>query len=98
MLSRMSRRGWSRTLPWVALVLLALLAWENLRDNPYGLPLWLFAVPVVLAVVSLVLAVRAERIVDIVVSGLVIVAIPVWVAATIVLLHFVSLRGSDFSP
>ncbi len=96
MLSRMTRRRWSRTLPWIALVLLALIAWANLRD--YGLPVWLFAVPVALAVVSLVLAVRAGRIVDILVSGLVIVAIPLWFAGLILLIHFVSLNDGSFTP
>lgn len=83
-------------MPWIALALLAALAWEDLLDNPHGFPLWWFAVPVLLAILSIIVAVREARILDIVVSALVIIAIPVWFAALVVLLHLVTLKGSDW--
>ena len=98
LLNSFGHSRWSRALPWVALGLLALLAYENLSDNPFGLPLWLFSVPVLLAVVSMVVAVREERIVGVLVSGLVIIAIPLWFVVLVLLFHFVSLKGTDFSP
>ncbi len=85
-------------MPWLALGLLVLLALDNLAGNPYGLPLWLFAVPVLLAVVALVLAVRAERKLDVVVSSLVVIAIPLWLGALVVLFRLVHFQGGDFSP
>jgi hypothetical protein len=82
----------------VSLVLLVVLALENLGGNPYGLSLGLFVLPVGLALVALVVAVQARRRLDIVVSALVVVAIPLWFLALIFMFQFVHLNNSSFSP
>jgi predicted membrane protein len=56
--------------------------------GPYGGTGELFALPVVLAVVALVFAVRARRRLDMLVSALVIAAIPLWILAIIVAFQF----------
>lgn len=82
----------------MSLVLLVVLALENLGGNPYGLSLGLFVLPVGLALVALVVAVQARRRLDIVVSALVVVAIPLWFLALIFMFQFVHLNNSSFSP
>jgi hypothetical protein len=94
----LTRQPWTQALPWVALVLLVVLALENLAGNPYGLPLAYFVLPVGLALVALVLAVQARRWLDIVVSALVVVAIPLWFLALILMFQFVHLDNRSFSP
>jgi hypothetical protein len=54
--------------------------------------------PVGLALVALVIGVRARRRWDIVVSGVVVLAIPVWLLGIIVLFQFVHLSNSSFGP
>jgi hypothetical protein len=58
----------------------------------------LFVLPVGLALVALVVAVQARRRLDIVVSALVVVAIPLWFLALIFMFQFVHLNNSSFSP
>ncbi|HEX9100361.1 MAG TPA: hypothetical protein VF956_12805 [Candidatus Dormibacteraeota bacterium] len=50
---------------------------------------WWYLLPVGLAIVSLVLGIMARRRVDIVVSALIILALPLWLVAIIVLLGLV---------
>lgn len=86
---------WTRALPWVALVLLVVVALVNLGG--YFAGEW-FVLPVGLALVALVFAVQARRRRDIVVSALVIVAIPLWFLGLIFLVQFVQLPKNSFSP
>jgi hypothetical protein len=58
-----------------------------------------FVLPIGLAIVSLIVAVRARRRLDIVISALVLAAIPLWLLALIVLFQFTSpLSNNAFSP
>lgn len=59
---------------------------------------WWFVVPVGMALFALVVAVQARRRLDIVVSALVIVAIPMWFLALIVMFQFVHLGNGSFAP
>jgi hypothetical protein len=86
---------WTRALPWVALVLLIVVALLNLDGYPAG---GLFVVPIALALIALVVAVRARSRLDIVVSGLVIAAIPLWFLVLILMFQFVHLGNSSFAP
>lgn len=86
---------WTRALPWVALVLLVVVALVNLGG--YFAGEW-FVLPVGLALVALVFAVQARRRLDILVSALVIVAIPLWFLGLIFLIQFVQLPNNSFSP
>lgn len=79
----------------MALVLLVVGALVNLGG--YFAGEW-FVLPVGLAIVALVFAVQARRRLDIVVSALVIAAIPLWFLALIFMFQFVRLGNSSFSP
>jgi hypothetical protein len=79
----------------VALVLLVVVALVNLGGYYAGE--W-FVLPVGLALVALFLAVQARRRLDIVVSALVIAAIPLWFLTLIFVLQFVHLENNSFSP
>ncbi len=79
----------------MALVLLVVVALVNLGGYYAGE--W-FVLPVGLALVALFLAVQARRRLDIVVSALVIAAIPLWFLTLIFLLQFVHLENNSFSP
>jgi len=60
---------------------------------------WWFLLPVALAIVSLVVGIVARRRVDIVLSALIILAIPVWLLGIIVLLALSRpLSNNSFSP
>jgi hypothetical protein len=86
---------WPRALPWVALVLLVLVAFLNIAGYNAG---WWFVLPVGLAVVGLVFALRARRWRDVVASALVVLAVPVWFVVLIFLFHSVRLDNNAFSP
>ncbi len=86
---------WTRALPWVALLLFVVVALLNLGGYPDGV---LFVLPVVLALVALVFAVQARRWLDIVVSALVVAAIPLWFLALILMFQSVHLNNNSFSP
>jgi len=86
---------WTRALPWVALILLVVVALVNMAG--YFAGEW-FVLPVGLALVALVFAVQARRRLDIVVSALVIGAIPLWFVGLIFLIQFVQLPNNSFSP
>ena len=63
--------------------------------------LWWFLLPVALAIVSLVVGIVARRRVDIVLSALIILAIPIWVLGIIVMLALSPnplLENNSFSP
>lgn len=80
----------------MALSLLILVAAINLGGGPWSN---LFALPIGLAIVGLVFAVRAHRRLDIVVSSLVIAAIPLFFLGLIVLFHFAGpFPNNAFSP
>ncbi len=91
----LARQPWTRALPWVALVLLVAVALLNLGGYPYG---GFFVLPVGLALVALVLAVKARERLDIVVSALVVVAVPLWFLTLMFLFQFVRLDNGSFSP
>lgn len=76
---------WTRALPWVALVLLIVVALLNLDGYPAG---GLFVVPIA----------RARSRLDIVVSGLVIAAIPLWFLVLILMFQFAHRGNSSFAP
>lgn len=60
---------------------------------------WWFLLPVGLAIVSLVIGILARRRVDIVLSALIILALPVWLLGIIVLLALSPpLSNNSFSP
>jgi len=60
---------------------------------------WWFLLPVGLAIVSLVVGIVARRRVDIVLSALIILALPVWLLGIIVLLALSPLLSNNsFSP
>jgi hypothetical protein len=60
---------------------------------------WWFLLPVALAIVSLVVGIVARRRVDIIVSALIILALPVWLLGIIVLLALSPpLSNNSFSP
>ncbi len=60
---------------------------------------WWFLLPVGLAIVSLVVGIVARRRVDIVLSALIILALPVWLLGIIVLLALSPpLSNNSFSP
>ena len=60
---------------------------------------WWFLLPVGLAIVSLVVGVVARRRVDIVLSALIVLALPVWLLGIIVLLALSPpLSNNSFSP
>jgi len=62
---------------------------------------WWFLLPVALAIVSLVVGIVARRRVDIVLSALIILAIPIWVLGIIVMLALSPnplLENNSFSP
>lgn len=60
---------------------------------------WWFVLPVALAFVTLVIGILARRRVDIVVSALIILALPVWLLGIIVLLALSPpLANNSFSP
>jgi hypothetical protein len=88
----------TRAFPWIALLLLVIIVLEKLAGDPYRLPDGLFALPVGLAIVGLVVAVRAQWRPGIVLSILVIVAIPIWFAALVFLFQFVHIDNNSFSP
>jgi len=79
----------------VALVLLVLVALLNVAGYNAG---WWFVLPVGLAVVGLVFALKARRWRDVVVSAVVVLAIPVWFLALILLFRSVRLDNNSFSP
>ncbi len=54
--------------------------------------------PVGLAVVALVIGVRARQRWDVVISGVVILALPVWLLGLLVLIQFAHLPNDAFSP
>ncbi len=60
---------------------------------------WWFLLPVGLAIVSLVVGIVARRRVDIVLSALIVLALPVWLLGIIVLLALSPpLSNNSFSP
>lgn len=60
---------------------------------------WWFLLPVALAIISLVIGIVARRRVDIVLSALIILALPVWLLGIIVLLALSPpLSNNSFSP
>jgi len=80
----------------VALALFVLVALINIAGFFAS---WWFLLPVALAIVSLVVGVVARRPVDIVVSALIILALPVWLLGMIVLLALSPpLSNNSFSP
>jgi len=91
----LAAQPWTRALPWVALALLVVVALVNMAG--YFAGGW-FVLPVGLALVAMVFAVQARRRLDIVVSALVIGAIPVWFLGLIFLIQFVQLPNNSFSP
>ena len=86
---------WTRFLSWIALALFIFVALLNVYGQPDG---WWFVLPVGLAVVALVIGVRARRRWDIVISAVVVLAVPVWFAGLLVLIQFVHLPNDAFSP
>jgi hypothetical protein len=90
-----ARQAWTRWLPWLALALFVLAVLLNGAGYPFA---WWFVLPVGLGVVGLVFAVKARRRVDVVVSVLVVLALPVWVLILIVGIQFVRLPNNAFSP
>jgi hypothetical protein len=86
---------WTRFLSWIALALFIVVALLNLSGQPDG---WWFLLPVGLALVGLVIGVRARRRWDIVISGLVVLALPVWLLGLLILIQFVRLPNDAFSP
>jgi ABC-type antimicrobial peptide transport system permease subunit len=59
---------------------------------------WWFVLPVGLALVGLVFAVQARRWRDVVVSAVVVLAIPLFLLALILLFQSVRLDNNSFSP
>jgi hypothetical protein len=86
---------WTRFLSWIALALFIFVALLNSSGQPDG---WWFVVPVGLAVVAFVIAVRARRRWDIVISTVVVLALPVWLVGLLVLIQFLHLPNNAFSP
>jgi hypothetical protein len=80
----------------VALALFILVALINIAGF-FGS--WWFLLPVALAIISLVIGIVARRRVDIVLSALIILALPVWLLGIIVLLALSPpLSNNSFSP
>jgi hypothetical protein len=90
------RHAWTRALPWLALALLVVVAIVNAGGGPWAG--W-FVVPVGLALIALVFALRARRWLDVVVSAFVVLAIPLWLLGIVFLLQFTHpLDNNSFSP
>jgi hypothetical protein len=80
----------------VALALFILVALINIAGFFAS---WWFLLPVGLAIVSLVVGIVARRRVDIVLSALIILALPIWLLGIIVLLALSPpLPNNSFSP
>jgi hypothetical protein len=92
----MAKTPWSQFLSWIALALFVVVALLNASGAQAS---WWFVLPVGIALVALVVGVRARRRLDVVVSALVVLAIPVWLLGIIVLLQFAHpLSNNSFSP
>jgi hypothetical protein len=78
-----ARQPWTQWLPWAALALFIFVALINIAG--FFAPWW-FLLPVGLAMVSLVFGIVARRRVDIVLSALIVLALPLWLLGIIVLL------------
>jgi hypothetical protein len=91
----LAQQPWTRALPWAALILLVVVALVNVGG--YFAGEW-FVLPIGLALVALVIAVQARRRLDIVVSALVIVAMPLWLLGLIFMFQLVHLGSNSFSP
>lgn len=91
----MAQPPWTQFLSWVALALFILVALLNVSGYPFA---WWFALPVGLAIVALVIGIRARKRLDIVLSALIVVAIPLWFLADVFLLSFMRLANNSFSP
>ncbi len=86
---------WTRFLSWIALALFIIIALINVNGQPDG---WWFVLPVGLAVVAFVIGVRARRRWDIVISAVVVMALPVWLLGLLVFVQLVHLPSDAFSP
>ncbi len=78
-----ARQPWTQWLPWVALALFILAALINIAGYDASSA---FLYPVGLAIVSLVIGIAARRRVDIVLSALIILAIPIWILGIIIVI------------
>jgi hypothetical protein len=93
-----ARQPWTQSLAWVALFLFILAALINIAGYNASSA---FICPVGLAIMSLVIGIAARRRVDIVLSALIILAIPLFFLGIVVLFALSPnpvLNNNSFSP